>query len=142
MITASLARSQGRPLFALPGRIDVPTALGPLELIRQGAKPIVDIESFLIDFGALLNGSQTEFLTEEKSSNAPRSTKKASKTKINLPAGFSEGEALTAEEFSQKMNLPISQGASQLMMLEIEGKLVKRMDGRYEAREKLFEFQP
>lgn len=37
--TASAARALGRPVLAVPGDVDRPTALGTLQLLREGARP-------------------------------------------------------------------------------------------------------
>jgi DNA processing protein len=38
LITARLARQQGRPLLAVPGDVDHPLSAGPLRLLREGAR--------------------------------------------------------------------------------------------------------
>lgn len=43
-VTASFAVDYGREVFAVPGPIDSPTAVGPGELIQQGAKLILSAE--------------------------------------------------------------------------------------------------
>ena len=40
LITARWAADLGRPVFALPGRIDSPFGMGVLRLLREGATPV------------------------------------------------------------------------------------------------------
>ncbi|MBN1420079.1 MAG: DNA-processing protein DprA [Planctomycetes bacterium] len=51
LATANLAGGQGREVFAVPGRIDEPTAQGTNRLIRDGAKLATDLASVLGEFG-------------------------------------------------------------------------------------------
>lgn len=47
MATAKFAGEQGRLLFAVPGRIDLPTSAGPNQLIRDGAALLTRVEDIL-----------------------------------------------------------------------------------------------
>ena len=49
LISANMAAEQGRTLYAVPGRIDSPAALGSNRLIQQGAKLIITVEDILDD---------------------------------------------------------------------------------------------
>ena len=46
-ITASYAADFNREVFAVPGPIDSPNAIGPAELIQQGAKLVLTVEDIL-----------------------------------------------------------------------------------------------
>ena len=46
-ITASYAADFNRDGFAVPGPIDLPTAIGPAELIQQGAKLVLTVDDIL-----------------------------------------------------------------------------------------------
>lgn len=47
VMTARLAAEQGREVFAAPGSLNQPTAAGPLALIADGARPLVDLDDVL-----------------------------------------------------------------------------------------------
>ena len=49
LISANMAAEQGRTLYAVPGRIDSPAALGSNRLIQQGAKLVIAAEDILDD---------------------------------------------------------------------------------------------
>jgi DNA processing protein len=49
LISANMAAEQGRTLYAVPGRIDSPSALGSNRLIQQGAKLVIGVDDILDD---------------------------------------------------------------------------------------------
>ncbi len=53
LISANQAADQGRTLYAVPGRIDQPSALGSNRLIQQGAKLIITVDDILDDLPLL-----------------------------------------------------------------------------------------
>src|SRR5437016_9273603 len=54
LITARQAcDDHGRPVFALPGRVDSPTSAGPHQLIRDGAALVTCLEDILDSLGPL-----------------------------------------------------------------------------------------
>ena len=55
LITARLAESQGRKLFAVPGKVGEDGAEGPNLLIRDGALPCVCAEDILAEFEFIYN---------------------------------------------------------------------------------------
>ncbi|MBX9742413.1 MAG: DNA-processing protein DprA [Chthoniobacterales bacterium] len=55
LITAHQAVEQGRSLYAIPGKIDQPTALGTNRLIQQGAKLVIDAQDILQDLSMVFS---------------------------------------------------------------------------------------
>lgn len=54
LITARLASEYNREVFAIPGRVDTPTAVGPNDLIRAGAaKLVASLEDILDELGSV-----------------------------------------------------------------------------------------
>jgi len=49
LITARLAVDEGREVFAVPGRIDSPLALGPHRLIQSGAKLVAGVDDVVAE---------------------------------------------------------------------------------------------
>ncbi|MEO5721146.1 MAG: DNA-processing protein DprA [Chthoniobacterales bacterium] len=54
LITASQALEQGRSVYAVPGHINAPSAMGSNRLIQQGAKLVMDANDLLDDLSILL----------------------------------------------------------------------------------------
>src|SRR5213076_1437398 len=54
LITASQAIEQGRSVYAVPGHINAPSAMGSNRLIQQGAKLVMDASDILDDLQILL----------------------------------------------------------------------------------------
>src|SRR5204862_1949361 len=54
LITASQALEQGRSVYAVPGHINAPSAMGSNRLIQQGAKLVMDASDVLDDLQILL----------------------------------------------------------------------------------------
>src|SRR6201989_589849 len=59
LISVAQALEQGRNVYAVPGHINAPTAIGSNRLIQQGAKLVMDANDILDDLQILLPASKT-----------------------------------------------------------------------------------
>ena len=64
LITARQAcDDHGRPVFALPGRVDNKMSVGPHKLIRDGATLVTSLEDILDGLGPLPQGASEPMLS-------------------------------------------------------------------------------
>ena len=65
MHTMDAAMEQGRTVFALPGRIDMPGARGPHQLIKSGAKLVERLDDILEEYEFLIPADEREAPEDE-----------------------------------------------------------------------------
>jgi len=82
MITARLAAEQGRDVFAIPGRIDLPTSRGCNALIRDGAT-LATCPEDIIDALAFSGQLELPLAPKEPRQSAPAQNKSAAKIKLS-----------------------------------------------------------
>jgi DNA processing protein len=119
LITADWARSQGRPVLAVPGDARDPLSGGPHALLRSGARLVASAADVLAEMG----------LAEVRAQRA-------------LPALSCEGSALLAAlgrkprhagEVATAAGLPVGNALAGLLALELEG-LCEQRPGHYFLR--------
>jgi DNA processing protein len=119
LISATQAAEQGRSIYAVPGRIDRPGAIGSNRLIQQGAKLVTSAQDILDDFGLLF--PRTPDLSRPN-------------MELNLtPAERSVRDSIGDDEtpidaIISKCGLPTHEVSSTLLALEMR-KLVKQLPG-------------
>ena len=136
MITANFALNYNKPIFALPGRIDVPASAGCHQLIRDGAILVTrpeDIIHELDGFGA--TGTLSFNFAEKTETLVSKKAEKAAAISADAGTVFkllSDGEKLTIDELIDKSQLPMPNIMAATMLLELEQLIIKYADGRYE----------
>jgi DNA processing protein len=129
LITARLANEeQGRPVFALPGRVDSSTSVGPHRLIRDGAVLTCCLEDILEELPSLSDSIPDP----PASSDTPLFAAAAS------PAMTDDQRAIldemdqspaSVDELVERTGLPASTVLQQITFLTLKG-LVRRADGQ------------
>jgi len=119
LISASQAADQGRTLYAIPGRIDQPAALGSNRLIQQGAKLVLSAQDILDDLGLLF--SQTPDLQR------PLPAMELTGNLKNVYESLGDDE-IFLDDLISKCGLPTSEVSSTLLALEMK-RLVKQLPG-------------
>jgi DNA processing protein len=119
LITAGQAADQGRTLYALPGRIDNPAALGSNRLIQQGAKLVQSAQDILDDLGML-------FAEQPELARAPLPPDLSDAEKSILAA--LRDDETTIDEIITRSGLPSGTVSSTLLALEMK-RLVKQLPG-------------
>ncbi|RUM90180.1 MAG: DNA-protecting protein DprA [Thiomicrospira sp.] len=127
LITARTAVEQDREVFAVPGSINNPQAKGCHQLIRQGAKLVESGQDILEELSAIL----------QLSLNAPSNAQEASyneKNKEEEPENllrYIEFDPIGLDELAVLSKLPVSDIQSQLLMLELDGRIEALSAGRW-----------
>lgn len=126
--TARHALEQGREVFALPGRVDSLASQGCLDLIRDGATLVRNIDDVFEELGPLLNPVQTDSQTEIRT---PRELNLNEQETEVLNCLNSDPQHI--DEILRDSNLEPSKVLSTLTVLEMKS-LVKRFPGNYLTR--------
>jgi DNA processing protein len=120
-ITARFAGELGRTLCAVPGRADSPASRGCHALIRDGATLVTGADQVLEELGEAPAGSAGLARKGEAAGPEPE-----------LMRHFAGGGAHDAETLAAAAGCGADEAAAGLTLLEIEGRLRRRLDGRHE----------
>src|SRR2546421_1908163 len=123
LITASQAIEQGRSVYAVPGHINAPSAIGSNRLIQQGAKLVMDASDILGDLQILLPESKPA------PESAVRSLPALSDEERRVYDSIRETET-SIDDIATKAELPSGTVSSTLLRLELK-RLVKQLPGKY-----------
>ena len=122
LITARYALEQGREVFALPGSIHNPQALGCNLLIKQGACLVMTVEDILNEVNSLLDW------TNQTHRQIQPSLFEEIEAKQQLP--FASllanvgSKAIPVDILASRTNIPVQEVMMQLLELELEGHVV------------------
>jgi DNA processing protein len=123
LITASQALEQGRSVYAVPGHINAPSAMGSNRLIQQGAKLVMDASDILDDLQILL--PETKPSPEAAARPLPPLTEDERRVYDAINASET-----AIDEIATKCDLPSATVSSTLLRLELK-RLVKQLPGKY-----------
>lgn len=121
LISAAQAGDQGRALYAVPGRIDSPHAMGSNKLLQNGAKLITCAEDILDDMGILF---------AEKPQLIPAPAPDLSGDEAAVYAALA-GEESHMDDIADRCGLPIHVVSSTLLALEMKKLVRQRPGGRF-----------
>jgi len=123
LITASQALEQGRSVYAVPGHINAPSAMGSNRLIQQGAKLVMSANDILDDLQILL--PETKPSPEAAARPLPPLTDDERRVFEAINSSETPIDQITA-----KWDLPSATVYSTLLRLELK-RLVKQLPGKY-----------
>jgi len=123
LITASQAIDQGRSVYAVPGHINAPSAMGSNRLIQQGAKLVMSANDILDDLEILLPDAKP--LPEAAARPLPDLSVDERRVYEAIEAAETPIDRIAA-----KCDLPSGTVSSTLLTLELK-RLVKQLPGKY-----------
>lgn len=126
LITARFAGEQGREVFAVPGSPLDPRAMGPNNLIKDGARLVTGYED-VVEALAASSGfreRESEYFVYE---NEPLSLEA---NFVNQVAALLSPVAVSLEDLSRDTGLPWRMVAAIVVELELSGKAVTQVGGR------------
>lgn len=123
LITATQAVEQGRAVYAVPGHINAPSAMGSNRLIQQGAKLVMSASDVLEDLEVLLPEAKPS--PEAAARPLPPLTEEERRVYEAINAAETPIDQIAA-----KCDLPSSTVSSTLLRLELK-RLVKQLPGKY-----------
>jgi DNA processing protein len=123
LITAAQALEQGRSVYAVPGHINAPSAMGSNRLIQQGAKLVMDASDILDDLQILLPE------TKPSPEAATRPLPLLSEEERRIYDAIDASET-PIDQIAARCDLPSAIVSSTLLRLELK-RLVKQLPGKY-----------
>ena len=119
--TARAAQDVGRPVFAVPGRVDAPGSRGVHRLIRESCAALVESPEEV--FEAL------EIPLEPPASSAASAG--ADGPAGRILAALAGADALDADEVSRAAGIPVGEARALLVDLELDGAVLGLPGGRW-----------
>lgn len=117
LITANFANEQGRDVFAVPGKIYSSQSVGPNQLIKDGAHPLLSPED-------LIEALDLVMVTEKQTA---RQILPGDATEATL-YGVIGFEPMHIDDISRQADLPIVKVSATLALMELKG-MVRQVGG-------------
>ena len=128
LITVNQALDQGRSVFAVPGRIDMPASRGTHHLIKSGARLVEDVDDIIAEFEFLVPPERKRPTGPDDAAHGPLLT--ADETLI--AEALAEGE-LDVDLLIRRTGLKPAVIGALLIGLEMK-RIVRMLPGRRVAR--------
>ena len=130
LITVNRALEQGRPVMAVPGRIDAPTSAGCLKLIREGARLVTCADDVIEEVAS--QTPQTSSRSAKKGTSAspavaPRK-ESAPSVKVSLEEAMvlkalPDGDDIHVDSLVRAVKLPVAKVNALLVQLRLKRKV-------------------
>ncbi len=140
LISAQFAAEQGRLVFALPGRVDQPESAGCHQLIRDGAILVRNAQDILDEMensflhGMTFSKKNTENPLDDNRTAKSSQLENFTSEEREVFSVLKDGTCLALEDMVERVSLDFSSLSATLSMLEINGVLEKRSDGKFELK--------
>lgn len=122
LITARHALDQGREVLAVPGPVTAPTSVGPNSLLRDGARPVIELADVLdaIGFDSVKRSPGTE----------PTRNPTTPSSDHERILGLLREVPCTPDELLRALDWLPGKLAADLLELRLDGRVVEDRDGR------------
>lgn len=122
LITARHALEQGREVWAVPGPVTAPTSTGPNALIRDGARPVIELRD-------VVEGLGLDVAVRRPAGAASRETTVDEARLLEVL----RAEPCSQDELAARLACSPRELARRLLGLELDGLVVADRDGRLRA---------
>lgn len=116
LITADMAMDQGKDVGVVPGRLTDPLSIGCLNLIKQGAMPVVNVEDIAGHLGIREGIEKTIAIEPEKEMEFSDDEQRV--------FGCIDYYPRSAEEIARRVSMDIKKVLGVLTLLEIKGAII------------------
>ncbi len=136
MLSAGFAADYGRTVFALPGRVDQIYSRGCHKLIREGATLITGAAEIVEEMESVASQPSLalEFGELPVSAPAKKAAPVLSGDSAKVFAALEGGDALSPDSIAERTQMPVAAVLSTLLLLELEGHVIRKTDGSYERK--------
>lgn len=136
MLSAGFAADYGRTVFALPGRVDQIYSRGCHKLIREGATLITGAAEIVEEMESVASQPSLalEFGELPVSAPAKKAAPVLSGDSAKVFAALEGGDALSPDIIAERTQMPVAAVLSTLLLLELEGYVIRKTDGSYERK--------
>lgn len=133
LITARMATEQGKQVYVIPGRIDSPESAGCHALIRDGAQLVTSVDEILQDLNYLPGILKSA--TMPGTAAAPGIPAAVDPELDGVQAAIwkflKQQDSAHVDNLAEGLRIPVAEAARNLLEMELEGLLTRRLDGRY-----------
>lgn len=132
LITARLAASQGREVFAIPGSIHNPLARGCHRLLRDGAKLVESADDVLEEIAPLLRELPPATATGKTPAELSDQTDADADPDYRQLLAAMDFDAVRADQLIERTGLAAEVVSSMLLILELQGRVALAPGGAYQ----------